>query len=245
MSSPLVVAHRGAAAEAPENTLSAFVLAVDLGADALELDVRRSADDRLVVIHDVTLDRTTGGTGPVSARTAVQLERLGVPLLEQVFESHRDLTITVDVKEPDATAAVVRLIEAFSRTPRTILYVEEGTGLPAFRDYGGPRATSTWQAFRFALSRWFPGVPGAGFPDVVHTPMTRLGMPVVTRGFVRAVHRSGRRVQVWTVDEPEVMRRLAGWGVDAIVTNDVRTARACLGPGRGADAELERGGTTP
>lgn len=228
-----MVAHRGAAAEAPENTLRAFALAAELGADALELDVRRSADDRLVVIHDPTLDRTTGGTGAVSARTARELDDLGVPSLERVFELHRDLPMTVDVKEPEATGAVVRLIGRFGRTAETTLYVEDGTRLQAFREYAGPRATSTRQALFLALARWLPGVPGARFPEVVHTPLRRAGIPVVRPAFVRSVHASGRTVQVWTVDAPELMRRLAGWGVDAIVTNDVRGARDCLGPAPG------------
>jgi glycerophosphoryl diester phosphodiesterase len=238
------VAHRGAAAEAPENTLEAFALAVELGADALELDVRRSSDDRLVVIHDPTLERTTGGSGPVAARSARELEALGVPALERVFELHRDLPMTVDVKEPEAAGAVVELVARFGRTAETILYVEEGTRLPAFRDYRGPRATSTRQALFLALARWLPGVPTARFPEVVHTPMRRAGIPVVRPGFVRAVHDSGRAVQVWTVDAPDAMLRLAEWGVDAIVTNDVRGATACLGRVPGAETEPRGGGRT-
>jgi len=241
LSPPRVVAHRGAAAEAPENTLAAFDLAVRLGADEIELDARRSADGRLVVIHDAELDRTTGGRGPVASHSASDLEALGVPLLERVFELHRDVPMTVDVKEPEAAADVVDLIGRFDRTPSTILYVEDGTGLSAFRRYAGPRATSTWQALRLALCGWLPGVPGSRFPEVVHTPVRRYGIPVVRPGFVRAVHRSGRRVQVWTVDAPEEMLRLADWGVDAIVTDDVRTARATLGASVRSDAS-SRGG---
>ncbi|MDP2481032.1 MAG: glycerophosphodiester phosphodiesterase family protein [Candidatus Palauibacterales bacterium] len=242
MSPPRVVAHRGAAAEAPENTLEAFALAAELGADGLELDVRRSSDDRLVVIHDPTLDRTTGRTGAVSGRTAAELEGLGVPSLERVFDLHPDLPMTVDVKEPEATRRVVELIARFGRTSETTLYVEDGTRLPAFRGYAGSRATSTRQALFLALARWLPGFPAAGFPEVVHTPLRRAGIPVVRPGFVRAVHRSGRTVQVWTVDEPAVMLRLAEWGVDAIVTNDVRGARACLGGAR--DRDTRGGGRT-
>src|SRR2546426_332500 len=71
----LVIAHRGASAAAPENTLAAFRLAADLGADAVELDVRRTVDGQLVVIHDASVDRTTDGTGRVAALTLDQLRR--------------------------------------------------------------------------------------------------------------------------------------------------------------------------
>lgn len=235
------MAHRGAAAEAPENTLDAFALAVELGADEFELDVRRSADDVLVVIHDPTLERTTTATGPVAGLTAESLARLAIPALETVFDRWRDVPMTVDVKEPELTARVVALIEAFGRVERTVLYVEEGVRRDDFRGYAGRRATSTGQALRLALLRWLPGVPGRGFPELVHTPRWRYGIPVVTPGFVADVHAHGREVQVWTVDDPSLMLRLAEWGVDAIVTNDVRAARTWLGPGT-TDSEREMRG---
>lgn len=219
------MAHRGAAAEAPENTMEAFERAVELGADALELDVRAAADGTPVVIHDATLDRTTPEEGPVRERGVGELERLAVPRLADVLDRWPDPEITVDVKDPGATAAVVELVERRDRVGRTVLYVEEGTDLDAFRAYPGRRATSTGQALRFALfHRWRPGGPPEGFPEVLHTPRWRWGVPVVTRGTVRASHRWGRTVQVWTVDEPDVMRALARLGVDAVCTNDVRTA---------------------
>src|SRR2546422_1547564 len=95
----LVIAHRGASAAAPENTLAAFHLAADLGADGIELDVRGTADGQLVVLHDASVNRTTDGTGRVAALTLDQLRRVDagkkfgpsfrgerIPLLSQVFE---------------------------------------------------------------------------------------------------------------------------------------------------------------
>lgn len=241
---PAIIAHRGAAAEAPENTMLAFDLGLELGADALELDVRRSLDGELVVIHDATLDRTTSSRGGVVTRNAAELAtvdaRFGtrggrppperaepIPLLRDVFARYVDLEITVDVKDPAAVGDVVSLIEEYDRADRTILYAEDGTRLPAFTGYGGRRATSTGQALWFALlGRWLPRQGGDTFPEVIHTPMRRHGIPIVSAGLVRAAHKSGRSVQVWTVDDPETMVLLAGWGVDGIITNDVRGAAA-------------------
>ncbi len=250
---PSIIAHRGAASEAPENTMLAFDLGLELGADALELDVRRSLDGELVVIHDATLDRTTSSKGSVDSRRAAELAavdaRLGtrggvpppdraepIPLLRDVFARYVDLEITVDVKDPGAVDDVVRLIEEYDRGDLTILYVEEGTGLPAFTAYGGRRATSTRQALWLAVvGRWLPRRGGDTFPDVIHTPMRTYGIPIVSAGFVRAAHRAGRSVQVWTVDDPDMMILLAGWGVDGIITNDVRAAVELFGGPHGQE----------
>lgn len=236
----LVVAHRGASAEAPENTIEAFDLAVELGADALELDVQCAADGTLVVIHDPTVDRTTVASGRVEELDAEELGRLGVPALEAVLRRYPGLEITVDVKRPSATSEVVALIGRLERTERTVLYVEDGTGLDAFGAYAGRRATSSDQAIWLAgqLSTAAAAAGGtapagpptlpAGFPEVVHTPLSGPKGAIVSRGFVAGVHRTGRTVQVWTIDDPDRMCQLAGWGVDGVITNDVRRAIALL-----------------
>ena len=223
-----MIAHRGAAAEAPENTIEAFDLSVFLGADALELDVQQAGDGTLVVIHDSTVDRTTEADGPVAGFGGAELERLGVPALEEVLERYGGVEITVDVKASSVTAEVVALIERLERTPRTILYVEEGTSLRAFATYGGRRATSSRQAAWLAAEL----ADGAGadtelpedFPEVVHAPLDGSDGPIVTAELVAAAQRVGRTVQVWTIDDPGRMRRLCHWGVDGIITNDVRRA---------------------
>lgn len=221
----MVIAHRGAAAEAPENTIEAFDLSVLLGADALELDVQQAGDGTLVVIHDSTVDRTTEADGPVAGFSGAELDRLGVPALEEVLERYARLEITVDVKASSATAEVVALIERLERTSGTILYVEEGTGLGAFATYGGRRATSSRQAAWLAaeLTDAATELP-EGFPEVVHAPLDGPDGPIVTAELVASAQRLGRTVQVWTIDDPGRMRQLRHWGVDGIITNDVRRA---------------------
>lgn len=222
-----VIAHRGAAAEAAENTIEAFDLALRLGADALELDVQPAGDGTLVVIHDPTLERTTEGSGAVAEHGAVELGRLGVPSLEEVLRRYPGIEITVDVKHAPAAADVVALVDRLGRTDLTILYVEEGTELDAFRGYRGRRATSTRQAAHLAdavASGRAPALLSADFPEVVHTPLAGPGGAIVTAGLVADVRRSGRTIQVWTIDRPDEMSRLRQYGVDGIITNDVRTA---------------------
>ncbi|MDT8435815.1 MAG: glycerophosphodiester phosphodiesterase family protein [Gemmatimonadota bacterium] len=243
---PRIVAHRGAAAEAPENTLPAFDLGLALGADALELDVRRSADGALLVIHDPTLDRTAGVPGRVVDMTTAAVRAadvsaggpgtpgaagpVRVPVLEEVFARYPGLEITVDVKDPAAAWDVVHCIERFRRTERTILYVDEDTEGDAFRAYRGRRATSVAQAARIAAEPgWLAAAAPREVPEVVQVPLRADGRTLVTRDFVARVRDSGRTVQVWTVDDATTLRRLAEYQVDGIITNDVRLAASLLG----------------
>src|SRR6476661_5674223 len=95
---PLVFAHRGGAALAPENTLAAFEHAAALGADGIELDVRASSDGHVVVHHDETLERTTALRGRLRARTADELARANVPALAQVLRTCRDMRVIIEIK---------------------------------------------------------------------------------------------------------------------------------------------------
>ncbi len=264
MTRPAIIAHRGAAAEASENSMPAFELAIQLGADALELDVQQSADGRVVIIHDPTLERTTDaegaiaemawsdlrdirlkpipGSGPGSAagqapdadqvaagRGAAMESDPTLSTLDEVFERFPDVEITVDVKALRAAADGVALIQRFERVDRTILYIEDGTELPEFGTYPGRRATSTRQALRLALDRGWPARSSEReVPEVVHTPLSRWGVSIVTPAFLSRMREHNRTVQVWTVDEPETMSRMAGWGVNGIITNDVRVAVSLL-----------------
>ena len=230
-----VIAHRGAAAEAPENCVEAFDLGLRLGADAIELDVRRGADGVLWVVHDETLDRTTDGTGHIAelARADVEAARMStgarIPELGDVLVRYPDVEITVDVKDTGAAGQVVELIRALGRVESTILYAEEGTDISAFRDYEGRRATSTAQALRLALAPdWLAAAGPRDVPEVVHTPLEIRGVPIVTHAFVERVRNSGRSIQVWTIDDADTAVRLAAWGADGIITNDVRRLRALL-----------------
>lgn len=111
-SRPLIIAHRGASSEAPENTLAAFELAISQGSDAIELDIHLSADGEIIVCHDATINRTTSGTGFVREMTASELKRVDagswfsekyagerLPLLEEVFDLvPKDMMVNVEIK---------------------------------------------------------------------------------------------------------------------------------------------------
>ncbi len=215
--------------------MEALDLGMTLGADAIELDVRRTADGALLVIHDPTLDRTTDAWGRIAdcSRRELADVRLAngapIPELGEVLRRFGGVEITVDVKEAEAADDVVALVRELDRVECTILYVEQGTDTPVFRDYEGRRATSTEQATRLALQPdWVARAAPREIPEVVHTPLEWRGVSIVTQAFVGRVKKAGRSVQVWTIDDVETAVRLANWGSDGIITNDVRGVRAGL-----------------
>src|SRR5256885_7700392 len=109
---PMVFAHRGGSALAPENTMAAFDRGIACGVDGLELDVHLSRDGVVVVHHDRTLDRTTMLRGPIADRSAEELERANVPTLSDVLARHRDVRVIVELKVNTAAlaAAVVDVV---------------------------------------------------------------------------------------------------------------------------------------
>jgi glycerophosphoryl diester phosphodiesterase len=220
---PLVFAHRGGAALAPENTIAAFDNGLALGADGIELDVRLSRDRVVVVHHDVTLDRTTHLTGAIAARNTDELAAAGVPQLRTVLRRYRDARVIVEIKErtreiAHAVLADVRAARAldrvcigsFSRVPlREVRRHEPAVATSAARE------EVRWALYR-SWCRWpvvTPAFAGYQIPEMAGS--TR----VVSPRFVADAHRAGLGVQVWTVNNAVDARRLIDWGVDALITD--------------------------
>jgi len=234
-------AHRGASAIAPENTMGAFRRAVELGADGIELDVQRSADGRLVVIHDETVERTTTGSGRVVAMDWAQLAPLrihhqgeeldeGLPLLEEVMEllAPTDMVLNVELKDgvehyPGMDRQVVQAVRASGMAERVLLssfnhvqfHGSLGLGLPLGLLYAEPLWAVEDYAARFGAA-------------AVHPDFRTLAEP----GLVERLHDRGIRVHAWTVNGRAELQEMARLGVDAVITDDVELAlevRAALG----------------
>ena len=236
----VVIAHRGAAAEAPENTLPAFEAAIRRGADAIELDVRLTADGAPVVIHDATLDRTTDRTGPVAAVTLAELRTVDagwsftpdagrthpyrgsearIPTLGEVLWAFPRLNILVELKEPPAQEAVRRVLLQEDAAGRCVLAAEDRQALRAFEEppfVRGAAASEISELYWGALLRRRRRPPGYRLLSV---PLRHRGLSVPTKAFVAAARSHGCAVHVWTVDSPDTARWLWRRGVSGIVTN--------------------------
>ena len=220
---PLVFAHRGGSALAPENTIAAFDNGLALGADGLELDVHLSRDAVVVVHHDRLLDRTTALRGPIAEREAAELRRADVPALAEVLARYRDQRIIVEMKVNSAAlaAATIDVIRRADAVDRVCLGSFGLRGLRAARAIepaiatSGAREEVRWALYR-SWCRWpvaRTGYSGYQIPELAGR--TR----VVSPRFVEYAHDAGLGVQVWTVDTEEAARRMLGWGVDALITD--------------------------
>jgi glycerophosphoryl diester phosphodiesterase len=235
-----VIAHRGASAYAPENSLAAFELAVAQGADAFELDVRVTRDGAPVVIHDATLDRTTNLTGPVRARTLAELRAadaghgftpdrgrtfpfrgrgVQVPTLAEVLWTFPAMPVLIEIKEAEVQEAVRRVLMDEDAVARCVVASEHAGAVELFRQApfvrgaAGPEISALYRTAMLRRSS-----AAAGFA-LLSVPLRWHGLPVPTRGFVAAARRLGCPVHVWTVNDGATARRLWRRGVSGIVTN--------------------------
>jgi len=206
----------------------------------LETDARVTADGRVVLIHDATVDRTTGGTGPVAAMTWAELSTLDaghrfvdlegrhsfrgegvrVPLLEEVIAALPDVWINVESKCAEAAGPIVELVRRMGAQDRVLIAAEhertrvEARGYPGPWGASGEQVTRAWLLHRLGLARWHrPDY------DILQIPLRRHGLPVLSKGLLRAAHRWNVPVHIWTVDDEATMRRLLEMGVDGIQTD--------------------------
>lgn len=216
-------AHRGGAKLGPENTIEAFDRGLSAGADGLELDVRLAGDGEVVVVHDATIDRTTGGRGPVRAFSSDELAKWRVPRLREVFERYASAALIIELKENSDLLArtVVELVQAHGAIDRVALGSFYVGPLRAARRLEPRVPTGAAKSeIRLALYASYVGIaPFWASYRSLQVPERARTRRIVSRRFVRAAHEAGVVVQVWTVDEEGDIRRLLDWGVDAIISD--------------------------
>jgi len=234
---PQVIAHRGASAQAPENTLAAFRRALALGVDGVELDVHLSADGEPVVLHDSAVDRTTDGTGLVRDMTLAALRRLDagrwfgeafagerIPTLAEALEVLRGVRVIVEIKNgpiyyPKIADRVVAVVRAIGHPAVT------------FSSFDHPALLEVRRVDPAAETAvLFMGRPVDPVALAVAAGARRLHAHWmwVTADVVAAVHRAGLAVEVWPVDDPVPMAHLAALGVDGIITSHPDRLQAVL-----------------
>jgi glycerophosphoryl diester phosphodiesterase len=220
---PLVYAHRGGAALRPENTIAAFDHGLACGADGLEFDVHLSRDGVIVIHHDPTLDRTTRGRGRVADHTAAELEAFDVPSLADVLGRYPDIPLIVELKldSNELARRVVDLLRAAGAVERTALGCFYYQPLKTAREYEPLLKTgASREETRWALYRSWVGWPlGTTAYHELQVPERSGLTKIVSPRFIRHAHKWHLPVKVWTVNDPDDMRRLVAWGVDALITD--------------------------
>jgi glycerophosphoryl diester phosphodiesterase len=240
LSSRPIIAHRGASGAAPENTLPAFELAVRQGADAIELDVRLTADGVPVVLHDPILDRTTDHRGPLAALRLADLSGIDagarftpdggrafpfrsgdvrIPTLREVLRAFPEMPVLLEVKEVAAQEAVRQVLLEEKAVERCVVASEHHAALQAFREPPFIVAASGAEIGALYRAVLFRRVPVSISYRALSVPLRYRGLPVPTRSFVAAARGLGCPVHVWTVNDATVAVTLWGRGVAGMVTN--------------------------
>jgi glycerophosphoryl diester phosphodiesterase len=246
-----VIGHRGAAAYAPENTIASFRRALELGAEALEFDLRRAADGAAVVMHDPTLDRTTDRSGPVAALTSKELasvdagyhfqehdhtphlfrgKGITVPTFREVLTTFPGTPLLIEIKEPEVQQAVARDLVDCNAADHAVVAGDDWRSLVAFEQPPFHRGASRRDISRvyFFLGKPHPACRAFAVPG------NYFGLTVPTTRFVRTANRHSSTVHVWTVDDDVTALRLWRNGANGIVTNrpDVIMAARTVAPTR-------------
>jgi glycerophosphoryl diester phosphodiesterase len=235
----LNIAHRGASGRFPENTIRAFAAAIEAGAQMCELDVQRSRDGAVVVIHDDTVDRTTDGRGAVSAMTLYELKRLDagvrfgnhfkgerIPMLDEVFaltdgRCGLNIEIKSDGVEREFCHLVCRTITSHGALATAMVSSFDWNALAIVRDFE-PRIRIGLLASRSPLR-----LLNAAFEMSAESINPKVD--IVTEELCVAAHKRNLNVYTWTVDEPAQMRQLIALGVEGIMTNYPERLRELMG----------------
>jgi len=236
-----LVAHRGASAEAPENTLPAFQRAADLGVDAFEFDMRVTADGAVVVHHDPTLERITDLAGPLSTRPLAELRtadagfrftaddgatypfrarHVSIPTFDEVLEAFPGMPMLVELKEVAGQERVREVILRHGAAARCLVASEHHAALACFRDGRFLVGASRKDILRLLIGSVTGARPRSVGYHALSVPARHHFIPVGTRRFIDAAHRLGCPVHIWTVDDPTEAARLRGRGANGILTND-------------------------
>lgn len=227
------IAHRGASGHAPENTLASFRRAVELGAQFIETDLQITRDARVIAIHDLTLDRTTSGKGPVHSLTLAEIRALDagtwfvgrgngafggerVPTLEEIldFAKEQDVIFYLEIKAGSAWGvehALVGTLRDRNASARVVILSFDPSAIDSVLRFDSTMMTGL-------LCEHPSG-------DLVERTVRAGARQLVARGDlitqaeVEKAHHAGLQVVAWTINEPEQMRHLIAVGVDGIITD--------------------------
>jgi len=231
---PLIIAHRGASAHAPENTLAAFNLAVIQGAPAIELDVQLSADGEVVVFHDYSITRTTDGSGRIRHLTLKQLKSLHagaafgpaypdakIPTLDEVLINlHPDIFLNIELKNlnlplnslPEKVAKIIQVHHAVNRVLissfNPVALRRMAQYLPAI-----PKGLLLHKPTRVDLCIFFPRL-------ITGCQSINIKFPCITESRVNSLHALGKKVFTYTLNHPEDIKHALDCGVDGFFTDD-------------------------
>ena len=237
----LVIAHRGASAYSPENTMEAFRLAVDMKADGIEIDVHFSKDGHIMVLHDEKIDRTSNGQGKVTDYTLEELKFFDfgckfknaytgtkIPTLDELYELllTNDMILNIEIKtsDPKMPRALYEITKKYGLEDRIIYSSFDHLQLARMLEVNKDAFVAPLYSFNM-LNAWDYAENMKALASHPNYKQITVNFPE----YVEKCHEKGIRVHPWTCDAPEVITALAEAGCDAIITNVPDKAREVLG----------------
>jgi len=242
---PLVIAHQGGYGLWPSNTMYAYDCAVNIGVDMWEMYLHITADGVLVLMHDETVDRTTDGRGAIETMTQAEIKQLDaghtwtpdegathpyrgqgitVPTMEEVFVAFPDIPMNIELKYTETSMAepFCQLIREYGMQNKVLVASFHDEALAEFRQSCPDVATSGSESELIPLVVF--SKVGAGWlyrptANAVQVPEERSGIHILNESFVKAAHGRNMKVDAWTINEQEDMRRIIALGVDGIITD--------------------------
>jgi len=248
ISRPLVIAHQGGDGIWPGDTLYAFEKAVAIGVDVLEMDAHITKDGQIVLMHDEEVDRTTDGTGLIEDMTLDELKQLDaaykwsndgdktfpyratgiqVPTLEEVFQKFPEMRYVIEIKltQNPIDRPLCELIRKHNMQDKAMIASFHDEAMHNFRQTCPEIATSAsrTEVRNFVLlgKAFLSGLLAPQYQSIQppYDPKESMNIPIMTERFIREAHAKNIKVEPWTVDDPELMKRYIEWGVDGIMTD--------------------------
>lgn len=248
-SARLVIGHRGCAGLAPENTLEGLQRARALGVDAVEFDVRLTADGVAVLMHDATLDRTTNARGPVARTSFARIREADagarftsdrgksfpfrerscrVPTLEEALAILGDTPVLVELKVPEAMPETLRVLRRHGAAGRALVDSMHEMALIGVPAAGIARGASAAGVRKLFIDTWLGRRIDALPFDALCVPPRYGALPLPLARFARTARRLARAMHAWTINDVAYATRLWGWGVNGIITDRPDLMRAAL-----------------
>ncbi len=242
----MILAHRGMPEELPENTMPSFKKAYDLGVDVIETDVHFTRDKKFVIIHDPKLDRTTDGSGKVIEYTEDELKKLDagyyftgdnektypfrgigitLPSLEEILTEFPDMRFNIDLKDnlPHQVSCYYEIIKECKASERVLTASSHNANLQILRKIAPEMVTSfsTIEILKFLLfSKTGQKELMSGFKgDALQLPAYLCRTGLITESLIKQAHNMGYKIDIWTVNRKEEMKKMIEIGVDGIFTN--------------------------
>ena len=225
---PLPIAHRGFSAKFPENTMTAFQSAIELGYTYLETDVHSSSDGKLVAFHDTNLERVTDGKGTIESLSWSEIKKLKIngeepiPLFEEILTTWTSACVIIDPKEDSAVKPLFETLSNLDCWDRVCVGSFSDQRLTWLRREAGSKLCTSMGPKEIRKLRFSSlGLPLKGFvANCVQAPLKHNGIPILDRFFIKQAHKDGLPVQAWTINDETTMNTLLDLNIDAIMTDE-------------------------